>query len=300
MKSLLLFLVASVPYVSAGCLPVNGGRILGRDLASADPRFAGLPATLTIGYGPNPGAQRVFAAAELDRIARANGLHLANVNDICFEFPLRAVSLAEATLAMRRSLPADATLELLETASFGVPAGELEFPAAALEPPNPAAGGSRIWRGFVRYAETRRAPFWARIVATVSYSAVVAVRDLEPDTPIAEDALRLETFTGPVKSELPVSRISDVKGRIVRARLRAGSVISLAILSYPPAVRRGDEVRVEVRSGYARLHFNAVAESPARKGEMVDLRNPLSGKTFRARMESDMTATVILGAGQKL
>ena len=47
-------------------------------------------------------------------------------------------------------------------------------------------------------------------------------------------------------------------------------------------VEAGDRVRVEVVSGAARLLFKANAESPGRIGDEVTIRNPQSGKAFRA------------------
>jgi flagella basal body P-ring formation protein FlgA len=299
-KLFFFLLIFGAPVAFAHCLPVSGGTILARDLVPADPRYAALPATLIIGYAPNPGAQRVLAGAELGRIARANGLVLPGVADVCFEVPLRQLTRDEIVAGLRRSLPAGANLEVMESASLAVPAGELEFPVTGLEPAPPGGSGTQLWRGFVHYAENRRAPFWVRVAVTVPYTAVIAARDLTPDSPIAEEALRVETLIGPLRPDPPVSRIEEVRGRGVRVPLKAGSVIPRALLSDLPAVRRGDPVRVEVRSGLARLHFDAVAESAAREGEFVVLRNPLSGKTFRARLESRSAATLILGAGQKL
>jgi hypothetical protein len=59
-------------------------------------------------------------------------------------------------------------------------------------------------------------------------------------------------------------------------------------------------VRVEVRSGSALLHFDAVADAPAREGDMIELRNPVNGKSFRARLAGGQKAVLIVGEGQKL
>lgn len=297
---LLLILISLAPAALAACLPVTSGKITARDLALADPRYAALPATLTVGFAPAPGTRRVFAASELSRIARANGLLLRDAIDICFEFPLRQVSLDDASSAMHRSLPADAELRVLEIAATGMPAGDVEFPATGLDPSQPGSDGAQLWQGFVRYAGTRRAPFWARVLVTITYAAVCAARDIQPGSPIDAADLRIGTVRIPLRSPRPALRIEEVTGRVAQAPVKTGEVIPLSLLSEPPAVRRGDSVRVEVRSGPARLHFEAVAESAARAGDIVELRNPLSGKIFRARLESGSKATLVLGTGQKL
>src|SRR5579863_9918852 len=80
--------IASSGSAYAGCIPVTGNRILGRDLALADPRFSALPASLTVGFAPPPGAERIYAAPELQRLARANGITVTGAGDICFELPM--------------------------------------------------------------------------------------------------------------------------------------------------------------------------------------------------------------------
>ena len=100
----LFFLLAVSSPVFAACLPVAGSRILGRDLALADPRFAALPATLAVGFAPEPGVRRIYSAAELQRLARANGLQLADPPEICFELPMRSLSAADAAAAMPAQL----------------------------------------------------------------------------------------------------------------------------------------------------------------------------------------------------
>jgi len=49
-------------------------------------------------------------------------------------------------------------------------------------------------------------------------------------------------------------------------------------------VVRGDWVKVEVRSGAAHLDFEGKAESSGSLGEMVQVKNPSSGKVFRAQV----------------
>ncbi len=300
MTKWLFALWAGSGLVFAGCLPVTGSRILGRDLALADPRFTALPATLTIGFAPEPGAQRTYAASELQRLARANGIPVAGYADICFALPMRHLTEEDATIAMRRSLPAEAILKILELANFDVPVGLLEFPVEGLEPAAPASRGAQLWRGHVKYAETRRMSVWARVEVTAEVTAVVAAKDLPPDVAIGASSLRIETRKGPLERAMSATRIEDVQGRMPMRALKAGSVIPLVILADAPTVRKGDPVTVIVQSGLARVRFEAIAETAARDGDMIELRNPINGKTFKARLDPGPKVLVVIGAGQKL
>jgi flagella basal body P-ring formation protein FlgA len=288
MKQLFLLAMSAVTAFPA-CVPVTESRIFARDLARADGRYAALPSTLVAGFSPEPGMTRIITAAELQRLARGNGLHIESPADLCFELPTERLKEEDAIAAMRRVLPPEATVKILEIQSVSVPAGNLEFSLAGLET-------SGLWRGDIKYAETRKTPVWVRVAVTVSYSAVVAAIDLPADIAIPASALHVEQKTGPLQRNLNAASIASVAGRSPRSPLKAGALIPVALLTDPPAVHRGDSVRVEVRSGPARLHFDAVAEAPARNGDVVELRNPANGKTFKARLESSSAATVQLGA----
>jgi len=296
MKIPALVFIALSGAAFAACLPVTGDRITGHDLALADAQFAALPAAMTVAFAPAPGAQRVFAVAELSRIARANGLAPIHPGEICFAIPMRRAGEAEVVAAMRRSLPPQAEIAIVELPKTDLPAGDIEFPAAALEP---SIGDAQVWRGYVRYSSTKKAPLWARVRISERVEAVVAAKDLAANVPIAAASLRIETRNGPVERRQVALRIEDVVGRIPKQAIRSGTPIPLDLLATAPSIRRGDAVKVEVRSGRAHLSFDAVAENEAREGDMVALRNPVSGKIFRARVEGSK-AVIVIGEREKL
>jgi flagella basal body P-ring formation protein FlgA len=158
----------------------------------------------------------------------------------------------------------------------------------------------QLWRGHVRYAETRLFAVWARVGVTVKFTAVVAGKDLAADAAIDAGSLRVEMLTGMLQREKLATRIEEVQGRLPRRALKAGSAIPIAILAEAPTVHKGDPVTVEIQSGLARLRFQAIADGAARDGDMVQLRNPANGKTFRARLGPGAKALVVLTAGQQL
>jgi flagella basal body P-ring formation protein FlgA len=296
-----LLLAAALPsFAFAVCFPVTGPRILARDLALADPRFSVLPSTLAVGFAPEPGGKRIYTTAELERLARANGVKVENPADICFELPLRHVLESDAETAMRQSLSADAELKIVELAKSDVPSGQIEFPLDGLEPPSPANPGAQLWRGYVKYADTRRAPIWARVSILVHYTAVIANKDLPMNGVVDSAQVRIETRTGPLAREKAASRIEEVNGRLLKRAVSAGAPIPLASLTDVPAVRRGDSVQVDVESGAAHLRFAAVAETSASEGDMIELRNPLSGKTFRGRLDHGPRVLLVVTLGQSL
>ena len=87
----------------------------------------------------------------------------------------------------------------------------------------------------------------------------------------------------------------EVAGLVLKRPVKSGVPVPATAAAARLAVRRGETVRVDVASGWARLHFEAVAETDAREGDQIALRNPISGKTFRARVGAAGRATVVIG-----
>jgi flagella basal body P-ring formation protein FlgA len=285
---------------AAACFPSTTSRITGHDLALAQPAFAALPANYTVGIAPEPGMRRTFTAADLERIAAANRIPKTAFTEVCFEVPTRNLAEEDVLSAMKRVLPPQTELKIIEVSKGVEPAGNVEFALASLEPPAVDAGGSQLWRGFVRYAETRKAPIWARVSVVEHFKAVVATRDFAPNTVLGSFGISVEARTGPPRRDKIAVNLADVAGRQLLRAIKAGDVIPLAALAPAWDIRRGDPIRVEVRSGDARLSLDAIAESQAREGDMVEIRNPGSGKLFRARLEQGSRAILIIGPGAGL
>jgi flagella basal body P-ring formation protein FlgA len=141
---------------------------------------------------------------------------------------------------------------------------------------------------------------WARVEVTVKVTAVVTDGDLAQGATIRAASLRIETKMRAFDRVVPATRIEEVAGRIPKRALKAGSIIPLNALTEAPTVRRGDPVPVVVESGLARVRFEAIAESAARDGDMVQLKNPANGKTFKARLDPGPKVTVVIAWGQRL
>jgi len=293
MKSMLLMLTV-LRVLGAACFPVTGNHIEGRDLAAADARFNALPSTFIAGFAPMPGAKKVFTPQELVRLAKANGVRLDGAAELCFEIPMAPLTVERAAAAMRTVLPSNASVHVLELTAGNFPEGRIVFAIAELEPPNAQSGGVQMWRGHIVYAGTREFGIWARVQVKAVYRVVVATRDLVAGTAITPDSVRVEERTGPIERERPAGMLEEVEGRIARRAVKAGAFVPVSVLAEAPAVRRGDRVVVAVECGRAHLNFEAIATTDARTGEMVELKNPLNGKLFRARLEAGGRALIVL------
>lgn len=289
MIALSLFLAAAVSVgAPAGeCVLVEGDRILASDLASANAAFSGVPQDTQFGFAPAPGARRIFRVAELDRLAARYGLLWAPKAEICFERPMEPVTPERLLAAMHSALNVPgARIEILEFSRHPVPRGEMEFPRSSLaEPPAAQPQTGVLWKGYIRYAANRKCTIWARVKVLAAAERLVSAVTLAAQQPILREQVRRESFEGfPLRDSLTPS-IEQVIGRLPRRSIPAGSPIQLNLLDAPKDVRSGETVRVEVRSGGARLELEGRAEGAGRRGESIPVRNPLTGKTFTARVE---------------
>ncbi|HUA58008.1 MAG TPA: flagellar basal body P-ring formation chaperone FlgA [Verrucomicrobiae bacterium] len=279
MIPILMFAAAAVQ-----CHAVDGDRIRGADLAAAAPVFSALPSDLTIGFAPQPGTRRLIEPFDLARIAKVNGiLDAGALQPICFERAMAPLDPAAAEAAMRRALDApDAHIEIVELSKFPAPKGEIVFPRTALN--EPASDGPATWNGQVNY-DGGRFPIWARVRITVHQKRVVAMQPLRPGNPIPAGDVQLQEVDEFPHSVPPLASLDQVVGRIPRRWIAAGSPVMPNAIDQPNDIDSGQTVVVEVRSGAAVVTIEAQAESAGRRGDMVSLRNPVSGKTFRARIE---------------
>lgn len=258
------------------CVAVEGANITSKHLASANPAFASLDPALVVASAPMPGVRRVLTAAELTRIARANGIE-DTFTQVCFERATAPLTREELLPVLQKALP-EATIEILDLMQSGVPRGTLEFLRSGLT-------DAGIWRGRLVYDQNRSVPVWAKVRVTTEQTWIEAAALLAPGKPI--EAGQFVSRTGPrfPSGRAPIGSTDLVAGRVPLRAIKPGEPIIAAMLSSPREVERGETVRVVVSSGEARLTFDAVASSPGRAGESVLVRNPENGRYFSARVE---------------
>ncbi|MDX2151321.1 MAG: flagellar basal body P-ring formation chaperone FlgA [Bryobacteraceae bacterium] len=277
-------------FAAALCMPLEGDRIQAGDLAKAVPAFAALPSDTIIALAPAFGVQRHFDSLTLERIAARFQIAGGVAAPVCFERPSTTLQPNETLEALRAAVSADGgdvEIALLDFAKYRVPRGVLEFPLTGL--PAPMVGGSvdqpLIWRGRVRYGESRTAGVWAKVRIAVRRNAVVLQESAPAQSILRAEMLRLQKREFHPLAPAGVSSIAEAEGRTLRRSLRAGDAIQPAHLAKVPEVKRGDEVDVVAREGKAEVRIRGTASGNGSAGETVMVRNPVSGKSFAARVE---------------
>lgn len=291
-------LCSGASYAAGRCIAVTGDAIVAADLAGAIPAFGALAGDLRLAHAPLAGAVRTFQIPELERLVARHGLSLAGpVAPVCVERATRSVTREEIEAAMRQAMMGElggeieCRIEVREFPRHPVSVGTIEFRFAGLSRPT-TPEGEVIWRGRVVYGSRQTAPIWARVRLSVKRRGVVAVEDLAAGQPIEAGQIALGEWEE-FPAAMPVAvTIEEVAGQAPRRSIARGEPVQLAALNAPALVRSGETITVEVRSGGAALKLSAKAEASGREGDFVVLRNPESGRRFRARVDGPGRAVV--------
>jgi flagella basal body P-ring formation protein FlgA len=268
--------------VEPGCVELTSENIRVQDLAPSFAGFGRLDPGMIFGPAPAPGIRRFLSSFELRRFAERAGLRMSDIPGMCVVVPARTLNATEVLEAIRVSVDGkSAGLELVDFSRIPVPKGALVGDRAGLSyPANPAAPA--LWRGWVEWGEHRRVRVWAHVFVRVPKTVLVTARDLRPGEVITPEAVREYQRLAPVSGASHFTDLASVIGKQVRSRIRQGQELRTEMLMAAQVVQKGEGVEVRVTSGLSSLCLRATADSTARAGELVMLRNPLSGKRFRA------------------
>lgn len=289
---LFCFLLGLAGICRAGCAPVAGALILGRDLAAAEARFEAIPGAAVLGFAPAPGATRFFRPADLKRLAAQFHLSAEGIQGICFSRQAWQLDSATVNAAVRKALLrqglASVEADLLDFSRGVVPVGDIVMG------PAPRQAGEAIWRGRI-VAGGASVQFWVRVRLIPSEPVCGAVVDLPQGKPV--DAAQIGRIPAPPRVRLPVTacQAAEFTGRSPIRHILQGTVLAPEMFQPVIAGRRGEEVSVDVFSGGTRLKFSGVLESDAAAGQRVRVRNPVGGRLLMGTLITQGRVVVMLG-----
>jgi flagella basal body P-ring formation protein FlgA len=289
------------------CLALRNDRIYARDVAASVPEFAALPSDLILGYAPDPGARRILTAAAIAKVAKSYGMELELPRDVCFELRSSELKPEAIRAAMIEELRRDpqkcdvgdgVKVEVLEWGPETAPIGDVVFPNGCMQLlPNRTSTGKGLWRGYISYGMNRRFAIWARARVAISANEVVAVSDIDAGMPIRPEQVLLVKTEASSLDDKQARRLEEAIGYASRRPIRAGAALGRNQLYRVPEVGKGDIVQVEVATGSARLALEGRADSAGSIGAMIWVKNPTSGKSFRAKVTGKGMVAVITTAG---
>jgi flagella basal body P-ring formation protein FlgA len=278
-----------------GCQILQTDAIFARDVAAVIPGFPQATGDLRLGYVPSTGAPRMLRGADLQRIAKNQGVDLPDPPDVCFALRTFIPKPSEMEAAMREALAdvpgiANAKIEISSSSQRPVPFGDVIFPREGLQ--LPAGNSSEVmWRGFVRHG-AEQFPVWARARITANTTRIVAAMNIPGGKPIQKGQVRLETCEDFLLDAATARNLDEVIGYIPKSTLRAYLPIRKNQIALPPDVAKGELVDVDVYAGAAHLMVKAKAETEGMKGSTILVRNLSSGREFSARVAGKNQAVV--------
>ena len=269
----------------AGCHTISSDVIFARDVAAVIPGFARVAGEFRLGAVSDSGAPRILAGADLQRIAKNQGVELADLPDVCFALRVFVPQADEIRAALRKTLRdvpgiGSAKIEISSSSQHPVPFGELMFPRSGMQAPS-GIQQEAMWRGFVRHSGGDF-PVWAKARVIANTTRIVAVANIPSGKPIQSNQVRLESCEDSLLDETTARNLDEVIGYLPKSVLRADFPIRKSQLVPPADVAKGELVDVEVFAGAAHLVVKAKAQSEGFKGSTILMRNLSSGKDFPA------------------
>ena len=294
---LVAFLAMALPAASLSpmeCHPITGDWIYGRDLIAAAPSLAGLPPDLPVSYSPVPGLERVFHPAELRRLAAAHHISGAEITEnICFAWPLvphtreRIVTAIEQTLYGRHP-----RVDVVDWSLAPVPAGDLVFPLSGL---SALSDKPVIWKGYLAYAGKRRFSTWANVRVAIREPHLISSVPLRVGDSISGAEVKTEIYEGPILREKALSTPDRLLGLRARRDIPAGAALFEEQFEAAKDVERNELVTVLIEAGAAHIETQGVAIWAGRRGDVISVRNPQTGRIYRARVEQKGVVRVVPG-----
>lgn len=291
---------------SSECLPLRDDAVTAADLAGRVPAFGRLPGPTQVAWAPSPGVTRWMPHGELARIGRQLGIAVelpevgpySELGGVCVTRLVEPLDREKILAAMQKAGQAAGPGFAIELVSFGpatAPPGRVEFSSRTLPHlPRPTANSGLkdvpviLWRGRLMGESGRAFSVWARARVSIRRPGLVTRRTLEAGQIVGDDAIeRMELVDYPAW-EAPLADLGLAIGRRVRRAIPAHTALLPRLLALRRDVERGDSVEIELpageRAGEASATLTAQAESPGRAGEMILLKNPLTGLRFSSKV----------------
>jgi flagella basal body P-ring formation protein FlgA len=276
-----------------GCRPIETDIIYGRDLA-AIPAFAAIPPDVQVGHASVPGLQRVFTPPELRRLAREYGLAPRGLlSNVCFVWPVEPLSPAAIEQAIEKTLAGrDPQIEVVSWSLTSAPRGELVFPLTGLAV---SSDKPSVWRGYVVYGEAKHFGIWANVRISIGETHLILNSLLRAGEEPDGTQVRLEAYRGPLPREQAFTNVAQLKNVVARHDLQPGITLLESMFEAPLDIRGGELVEVSVENGAARIDTQGIAKQTGRRGDIISVANPKTGRAYRARVTGKGSVTVIPG-----
>ncbi|MFH2123552.1 MAG: flagellar basal body P-ring formation chaperone FlgA [Pseudomonadota bacterium] len=163
---------------------------------------------------------------------------------------------------------------------FMIPTGEVKWEVI---PSNPGIIGSNRFSLIGRIDNQVVKNFSVRGALEVLTPVAVAVSNLRRGDLINETQIRMEPRD--ISSlRAPCLQLQQVIGKTLLQSIKAGSVIDLSSIEFPPVVRKGALVKILAQNNGLQLTASGIARTDGKQGQVIKVQNISSDKVIFCRV----------------
>ncbi len=136
------------------------------------------------------------------------------------------------------------------------------------------------WGKYSFLVESEHKRFWVKVDYLLKKEVATAKYEIPRGTIIrAESVTKKVLWLSPKKAK-EVAAVEEAVGKVTKKEIKKAEILSLRYLAEPLLIRRGELVKVLLRTGSIEIEAVAKAMKNGRLGETVPLKNMSSGRIF--------------------
>ncbi len=173
-------------------------------------------------------------------------------------------------------------VRVLSFQPVSIPSGAARL--RVLRPVNGIAPGQQNFLIAVESGGKEQARLWAKADLRVFQEVVVSSQPLIAHEIVTGKEVRLERRDVSRLMARPFYRLDEVVGQQVARAITVNEPLTHTNINRPTLMRRGNAVLLVYENGGIRVEVPGTAEENGRAGELIQVKNPSSGKLLRGRV----------------
>jgi flagella basal body P-ring formation protein FlgA len=187
------------------------------------------------------------------------------------------------------------TSDNIEVRVLSLPSVSLHSEGVGLRVLRPLNGISPGQQSFLIAVESggkEQARLWVKADVRVFENVVVSSQAMVLNEVVGAKDVRLERRDVSGLNARPFYRVDDVIGQQVSRAISVNEALTDRNLDHPTLIRRGNTVILLYETRGFRVETPGTAEENGRAGELIQVKNPASGKVLRGRVLDGRTVRV--------
>ena len=170
-------------------------------------------------------------------------------------------------------------LRVLPFQPVTIPPGQVSY--RVLQPARIATPGAQSFLVVAEIAGREEARLWIRSEIRAFDQVVVASAPLARQELVSAKDVRLERREVVGRAGRPFTRLDDVVGKQPTRPIEIGEILTQNSIDKPLLMKRGSAITLVFETGSLRVETLGVAEESGKIGELIQVKNPTSGKMLR-------------------